>query len=158
MHAQAHTHTQKTQRGAGCACVFAMAEQRDPFCQSGQCWKRFKATSTVDILSCPFACFIALTLFNMFGWNEKLVHRNALAYPCKSVFVTFASACVCVTKHKRQLELAWRGVPSQWEICCNYAFCLFTLLWGGNIARLNWHNREEIAYYSVLCHTESIKT
>lgn len=76
MHAQAHT----PQQGVWCACVFAMAEQRDPFCQSGQCWKRFKATSTVDILSCLLACFIALSLFNMFSWNEELVHLNVVMY------------------------------------------------------------------------------
>ena len=57
-----------------CECVCVVAEQRDSFCQSGQCWKRFKVGSTVDILLRLLPCFSALTLLNMFSWVEESVH------------------------------------------------------------------------------------
>lgn len=82
MHAE---HT-KDRGGGGrvCVCMHGAGEQRDPFCQSGQCWKGFKAPCTVDILSRPLPCFIALTLFNMLSRHEKLL-------PCLC-----ASKCACV--------------------------------------------------------------
>lgn len=85
-----------------CACV-CVAEQRNPFRQSGQCWKQFKDTSIIHILLC---LVITLTLFNMFYWNEKIVLWlcvSAFAFVCLHV-------CVCVTESKRQL--AWRRVSA----------------------------------------------
>lgn len=53
-----------------CVSMCVLVEQRSPFCQSGQCWKGIKVTSTVDILCCLFPLFIALALFNVLCWDE----------------------------------------------------------------------------------------
>lgn len=80
--------------------VRVVDEQRDPFCQSGQCWKRFKATSTVDILSRLFPCFSALTLFNMFYWDEKFVLCICAS---KYAHVCTYAVCVCYTYTRQKV-------------------------------------------------------
>lgn len=120
-----HKHTQGS---AVCASVTVcvVAEQRDPFCQSGQCWKRFKATSTVDILPRLFSGFTARTLFNMFRRNEEFALRFRVSKcACArklSVFIIFVCRCACmwVTGSRREQETVGleRSQRSR-KICCN---------------------------------------
>lgn len=88
----------RTYNIVACVLVRVVAEHRDLFCQSRQCWKRFKATSTVDILSrlLPLlhrSHFVQYVLLEGKICAQAIVYLNACVRAL-SVFITFMYACM----------------------------------------------------------------
>lgn len=117
-----------------CECV--LAEQRDPFCQSGQCWKRFKATFYSRHFASP-----APRLHRPHFVQYVLLVREMLcsAYMCVNVLVyarclrllyfwTCMSVCDREQSRGEQKTVSLQKRLRSKRVCCNYV-AFFTLLW-----------------------------